>query len=269
LVKLKKLGKDINMDIKQISLQVYTARHFKPYEDILRFLSEQGVNKVELFEVEAFSETKDILDKYNMSSPSTHIGFSTLENVDLIINNLKKSNIINAIVPSLVGKPGGKFSSLFDKTEEEWNEFGKSLSSYVNIFQDNGINLGYHNHSFEFNPLPSGKMPIECILDHNEDLKFEIDLGWTVAGKADPIFWIKKYAFKIIACHLKDFTSKDLDLIEHDSQCAIGDGFIDWKEVLTEVTKTNCNIFALEHDDPKDYKDYVTKSLQFLNSLEI
>ena len=257
------------MDIKQISLQTYTARHFKPYEDILRFLSEQGMNKVELFEVEAFPETKEILDKYNMSSPSTHMGFSTLENVDLIINNLKKSNITNAIIPSPVGKPGGKFSSLFDKTEEEWNEFGKSLSSYVEIFEDNGINLGYHNHSFEFNPLPSGKMPIECILDHNENLKFEIDLGWVVAGNADPIFWIKKYAYKIIACHLKDFISQDLDLIEHDSQCAIGDGFIDWKEILIEVKKTPCSIFVLEHDDPKDYQDYVKRSLNFLNSLVV
>ena len=68
------------MDIKQISLQVYTARHFKPYENILKFLSEQGMSKVELFEVEAFTETKDILDKYNMTSPSTHMGFSALEN---------------------------------------------------------------------------------------------------------------------------------------------------------------------------------------------
>jgi sugar phosphate isomerase/epimerase len=257
------------MDIKKISLQVYTARNFKPYEDILRFLSEQGMDKVELFEVEAFVETKDILDKYNMSSPSTHMGFSALENVDLIINNLKKNNITNAIVPSPVGKPGGKFSSLFDKTEEEWNEFGKSLSSYVKIFEDNGINLGYHNHSFEFNPLPSGKMPIECILDHNESLKFEIDLGWAVAGNSDPIFWIKKYASKIIACHLKDFISKDLDLLEHGSQCAIGDGFINWKDVLTEVKKTNCSIFVLEHDDPKDYQEYVERSLNFLSTLNV
>jgi sugar phosphate isomerase/epimerase len=227
------------------------------------------MDKVELFEVEAFVETKDILDKYNMSSPSTHMGFSALENVDLIINNLKKNNITNAIVPSPVGKPGGKFSSLFDKTEEEWNEFGKSLSSYVKIFEDNGINLGYHNHSFEFNPLPSGKMPIECILDHNEALKFEIDLGWVVAGNSDPIFWIKKYASKIIACHLKDFISKDLDLLEHESQCAIGDGFINWKDILTEVKKTDCSIFVLEHDDPKDYQEYVERSLNFLSTLDL
>ena len=257
------------MDTKQISLQIYTARHFKPYEGILKFLSEQGMNKVELFEVEAFAETKELLDTYNMSSPSSHIGFTTLNDTNSIINNLKKCNISTAIVPAPIGKPGGKFSSIFDKTEDEWNDFGKSLSSYVKVFEDSGITLGYHNHSFEFNPLPSGKMPIECILDHNENLKFEIDLGWVVAGNADPIFWTKKYSSKIIACHLKDFSSKNLDLIEHTSQCAIGDGFINWKEVLTEVLKTNCNIFALEHDDPKDHQEYVIRSLNFLDSLEV
>ena len=135
-------------------------------------------------------------------------------------------------MPCPSGKPGGKFEAIFDKNEEEWNEFGKELSSYVNVFEDNGITLGYHNHAFEFNKLPSGKMPMECILDHNENLKYEIDLGWVVAGKADPIFWTKKYASRIIACHLKDFSSADMDLIDHNSQCAVGDGFIDWSSVL-------------------------------------
>ena len=268
------------MDKKQISLQIYTARHFKPYDDIFKFLADLGINKVELFEVDTFDETKNLMDKYNITSPSTHLGFKTLEDTNTIINSLKKLSIKHAIVPSPVGKPGGKFESIFDKTEEEWNQFGIELSSYVQIFEDNGLTLGYHNHSFEFNPLPSGKMPIECILDHSENLKFEIDLGWVVAGKADPIFWTKKYASKIIACHIKDFFSprakiidfKDLDfekLMNHDSQSAIGDGFIDWKPVLDEVKKTDCEIFALEHDDPKDYKEYVIRSVNFLDNLEI
>ena len=76
------------MNIEKISLQIYTARNFKPYDNILKFLSEQGMNKVELFEVEAFPETKELLDKYEMSSPSSHIGFSTLENAKLLIRNL-------------------------------------------------------------------------------------------------------------------------------------------------------------------------------------
>ena len=257
------------MDAKKISLQIYTARHFKPYEDIFKFLSETGMDKVELFEVETFNETKELMDKYNMSSPSCHFGFQNLEDPNLIIKKIKKANIQIAIVPSPSEKPGTKFSSNFDKNEEEWNEFGKELSSYVKIFEDNDLTLGYHNHSFEFNPLPSGKMPIECILDHNENLKFEIDLGWVVAGKAEPIYWIKKYSSKIIACHLKDFFSSDLNLLNHDSQCAIGDGFIDWKTVLSEVKTTDCKVFAIEHDDPKDYNEYVTRSLNFINTLDL
>ena len=255
------------MEKNLISLQVYTARKFKPYENILKFLSEQGLKNVELFEVEAFDETKDLLKKYNLTAKSSHIGFDTLKKTNEIISSLKSLNVKHAIIPCPTGKPGGKFEAIFDKNEKEWNEFGKELSSYVKIFEDNGMTLGYHNHAFEFNKLPSGKMPIECILDHNENLKYEIDLGWVVAGKADPIFWTKKYASKIIACHLKDFSSPDKDLINHDSQCAIGDGFIDWESVLNEIKNTNCEIFALEHDDPIDYKDYTLRSIQNLASI--
>ena len=161
---------------------------------------------------------------------------------------------------------GGRLLTI--DSEEEWNHFGKKLSSYVKVFEDNGLTLGYHNHAFEFNKLPSGKMPIECILDHNENLKFEIDLGWTVAGKQDPLIWIKKYANKIIACHLKDFYSRNKDLQDHNEQSAIGEGFIDWVTILQEVRKTNCKIYAIEHDDPDDYKDYTTKSLNFLTTIE-
>ncbi len=255
------------MNKNQISLQVYTARNFKPYKDIFKFLSESGLENVELFEVEAFDETKDLLEKYNLTARSSHIGFDTLKNTKEIISSLQKLNVKHAIVPCPSGKPGGKFEAIFDKNEEEWNEFGKELSSYVSVFEDNGITLGYHNHAFEFNKLPSGKMPMECILDHNENLKYEIDLGWVVAGKADPIFWTKKYASRIIACHLKDFSSADMDLIDHNSQCAVGDGFIDWSSVLDEVKKTGCEIFALEHDDPKDYKEYTLRSIENLKDI--
>ena len=252
------------MEKKNISFQVYTARNFKPYEGILKFLSESGLQNIELFEVEAFDEIKDLLETYNLTAKSSHIGFDTLKNSKQIISSLQKLNVKHAIIPCPTGKPGGKFEAIFDKNEKEWNEFGKELSSYINIFEDNGITLGYHNHAFEFNQLPSGKMPIECILDHNEKLKYEIDLGWVVAGKADPIYWTKKYSSRIIACHLKDFSSPEKDLISHDSQCAVGDGFIDWSSLLDEVKKTDCEIFALEHDNPNDYKDYILKSINNL-----
>ena len=91
------------MEKKQISLQVYSARNFKPYEDIFKFLSEEEMKNVELFEVEAFNEAKELLDKYNLTSLSSHIGFDTLKNADLILESLKKLNIVIPKAPDPVG----------------------------------------------------------------------------------------------------------------------------------------------------------------------
>ena len=255
------------MNNYEISFQIYTARYFKPYQKIFEFISNSGISNIELFEVEAFDETKDLLQEYNLTSLSSHIGFSELKNTDSIINKLKFIGVKHAIVPAPEILPGTEFKDNFNKSEAEWNDFGKKLSSYVKIFEDNGLTLGYHNHAFEYNKLESGKMPLECVLDHNENLKFEIDIGWTVAGLQDPIHWIKKYSNKIISCHLKDFFEGTIDFQDHNKQSAIGEGIINWSNILTEVKKTNCEIFALEHDNPLDYKDYISKSIKFLNTL--
>ena len=37
-----------------------------------------------------------------------------------------------------------------------------------------------------FLQLPSGKYPMELILEQDENLKFEIDIGWATAGKVNP-----------------------------------------------------------------------------------
>ena len=103
------------MNKNQISLQVYTARNFKPYENIFKFLSKKGLQNVELFEVEAFNETKDLLEKYNLTAQSSHIGFDNLKDTKNIISSLQKLNVKHAIVPCPVGKPGRKFEEIFEK----------------------------------------------------------------------------------------------------------------------------------------------------------
>ena len=47
----------------------------------------------------------------------------------------------------------------------------------------------------------------------------------------------------------------------------MGEGFIDWPKLISEVKKTPCEVFVLEHDDPKDYKEYTTKSLEYLEKI--
>ncbi len=250
---------------ENISVQLYTTRKFQPYKKIFEFISSTGIKNIELFALSDFDEKelKDLLQEFNLTSLSAHISFESLEDVNLIINKIKYLNIKHAIIPAPKAIPGKDFKSYFDISEIDWINFSKEISKYIEIFENNGISLGYHNHSYEFSKLPSGKYPIECILDQNENLKFEIDLGWTTAGNANPIEWIEKYESKIIACHLKDFYSNE-NMLDHNNQSSIGEGFIDWKVLLKNISRTPCEVVAIEHDDPKDYKSYITKSLNYL-----
>lgn len=257
------------MNKQDISVQLYTTRKFQPYSPVLNFIKDSGIANLELFGLESMNidEFKNIMDSNNITSHSTHVGFEALQDSKNIVERAKKLNIKHIIVPAPPAKQDGDFRNSFEMTEEEWTAFGKNLSSYVNQFEEEGLTLGYHNHSYEFKPLPSGKFPIECMMDQNENLKFEIDLGWTVAGGVDPISWVQKYSNKIIACHLKDFYSKEKDMLDHDNQSAIGEGFIDWSELISSVKETNCELYVLEHDDPKDYKEYISRSVENLKDI--
>ena len=256
------------MNKADISFQLYTARKFQPYQKIFEFISSTGIKNIELFALSDFDEKelKDLLQEYNFTTISAHISFESLENLQVIIKKIKYLDIKHAIIPAPKAIPGRNFEDFFKLNENEWIEFGKAISNYIKIFHDNNLTLGYHNHSFEFIQLPNGKYPMELILDQDENLKFEIDLGWTTAGKANPIDWIEKYKSRIIACHLKDFYTND-DMLNHSNQSSIGEGFINWKELLEKISKTPCEVIAIEHDDPIDYKAYINKSLEYLTKI--
>ena len=253
------------MNINEISIQLYTTRKFTPYREILKFISSTGIKNIELFALSDFDEKelKDLFQEYNLTSLSAHVSFESLNNLQEIINKIKSLNIKHVIIPAPKALPGKEFKDFFNLNESEWIDFGKEISSYIKIFNDNNLTLGYHNHSFEFNKLSNGKYPMELILDQNENLKFEIDLGWATAGNVNPIEWIDKYNNRIIACHLKDFYTKN-NMLEHSNQCSIGEGFINWRELLKKISNTPCEVIAIEHDDPKNYKEYIKKSLDYL-----
>ena len=243
------------MNKSDISFQLYTARKFEPYKNIFEFISSTGIKNIELFALSDFDEIelKDLLQEFNLTSISAHISFESLENLQDIIKKVKFLNIKHAIIPAPRAVTGKEFKDFFNLNESEWIDFAREISNKIEIFNDNGLTLGYHNHSFEFIQLPNGKYPMELILDQDENLKFEIDLGWATAGKVNPIKWIEKYKNRIIACHLKDFYSDD-DMLNHGNQSSIGAGFINWKILLDKIFLTPCEVISIEHDDPKDLK---------------
>ena len=65
------------MEKKEISMQLYTTRHFQPYDSILKFLSDSGIVNIELFGLESMhiDEFKSIMVQSNITSKSTHVSY--------------------------------------------------------------------------------------------------------------------------------------------------------------------------------------------------
>ena len=88
------------MNKQDVTMQLYTTRHFQPYEPILKFLSNSGIVNIELFGLESMNtdEFKSMMDQSNITSKSTHVGFESLSDSDNIINRANTMNIKHIIV---------------------------------------------------------------------------------------------------------------------------------------------------------------------------
>ena len=68
-----------------------------------------------------------------------------------------------------------------------------------------GLKYGYHNHSHEFKKVED-KVMLDYMLENTNPqyVFFEMDVYWTVMGKASPVAYFKKYPGRFKLLHIKD-----------------------------------------------------------------
>lgn len=88
----------------------------------------------------------------------------------------------------------------------------KDLQTYCRYFSEvgarcaaAGMKFGYHNHSREFEKIED-KVMLDYMLENTDPDKvlFEMDVYWTVMGKASPVDYFKKYPGRFRLLHIKD-----------------------------------------------------------------
>ena len=102
----------------------------------------------------------------------------------------------------------------FLKLAEE-NNFGKlitEINQVSKILKDNGIQLLYHNHDFEFYSKHNDEYIFDAIFSEadTDSIYPELDTCWVHYSGNDPIAYIKKYGNVEEVLHLKDFECKNL-----------------------------------------------------------
>ena len=182
-------------------LQMFSLRDITPtsLEEGLKIAAEAGYRFVEF--AGFFGHPAELvaswLKKYNLKASGTHTTCDEIK-PDNIMETLAYHKAIgcdNLIIPAYLNQ---------DK-EEALEELIKLVLYAQPILEENGIHLGYHNHSGEFLPTPFGKFIFDEL--HNRtNIEFEIDTFWAWNADRDPIALMEqlKAEGRIRVIHLKD-----------------------------------------------------------------
>lgn len=243
-----------------ISYQLYCSRNFGPLDATCKMLADAGYSAVEgyggLFaDVDAL---KAALDGAGLAMPTSHIG------LDLIIGDPDRTIEIAKTLG--IGAVYAPFVGGVDRPTDEagWSSFWAKLAEAAKPLRDAGIDVGWHNHDFEFQPLSSGAMPME-LLDSAE-VSIELDLGWVKRAGQDPVQWIQRLGPKLSAAHIKDLAPEG-ENADEDGWADVGHGTFDWSSTHAALKAAGVARYVIEHDNPSDDARFAQRSLAGINAV--
>lgn len=241
------------------SYQLYSSRNFPPLADTLKMLAKAGYTQVEgyggLYADDAQVEAlKAALSTTGLSMPSGHFSLAMLENEpEKALAIARALQIKRIYCPHIM--PADRPTDAAG-----WRAFGARLEKVGKPFRAAGLGFGWHNHDFEFVPLPDGTIPQAAMFEGGPSLEWEIDVAWVIRGGADPVQWIRRHASRITAAHVKDIAPAGENTAE-DGWADVGHGTVAWASLMNALRATDCKIFVMEHDNPADHHRFATRSL--------
>jgi sugar phosphate isomerase/epimerase len=146
---------------------------------------------------------------------------------------------------------------------EVFNKAGKATAAH-------GIRFFYHNHGYEFAPLPDGTTLFDLLVKETDPklVSYEMDILWTVHPGQDPAALLAKYPDRWVLLHLKDlrkgvptkvFTGKT----DTRNDVTLGTGQVNWKPLIEAASKTQVQYAFIEDESPT-VLDQIPNSLKFL-----
>lgn len=127
-----------------------------------------------------------------------------------------------------------------------YGEFLAYIPKIAETCRKLGIQLLYHNHTFEFEKTDDGKTPLDELYASQspQDLGTELDTCWVKAAGEDPLAYLEKYRMRCPLVHIKDFIEDDgVKLV------ALGDGVQDIRAIAEKAQECGAQWLVVEQDD--------------------
>lgn len=139
------------------------------------------------------------------------------------------------------------------------NEFGRRLA-------DDGIQLCYHNHHFDFTRYDR-RFVMDIIAEEAPQVGLEVDVHWVQRGGLDPVTTLARYGERVALVHLKDYRIGRIpasafvaltagDNTEFQAEFAkivqfaeVGEGSIDFRSVIDTSQAIGAEYLFVEQDE--------------------
>ncbi len=240
-----------------LSFQLYSARNFTPWNDVLASLSGLGYTQVEGFGGNFVDSAgfRTMLDAHGLSMVSAHFSMDDLENdLEVVLSTANTLGIKSIFCPHLA-------EAKRPPDAAGWIEFAHQLEGIGEKVRAAGLHFGWHNHEFEFVPLADGSVPMQTILDNAPSIEWEADIAWIARSGADPLDWIVRHGDRITAVHVKDIAAIG-QCEDEDGWADVGHGVMDWKHIMSLLRGASVELFVIEHDNPSDYNRFASRSIE-------
>jgi sugar phosphate isomerase/epimerase len=255
-----------------LGLQLWSVRD-QMEEDLSGTLAQikaWGIDEVESagFHGRSAAEFAAELQKAGLSCQAMHIGWDELDqSLDGALEDaeaLGATTLLNPYLPH---------ESTPSASRDEILRAGAAFAEWGERCRAAGKRFGYHVHGQEFGPAPEGTLFDVLAQEAGPDVGFELDVFWAVAGGADPLALMKKYAGRVWYTHLKDMAkdmSKDSsfeDLGAEDAKVVLGTGRIDIDAIVKAGPAAGVEIHYIE-DESSDPVGNIPKSIAYYEGLK-
>ncbi len=263
--------------LAKIGIQLYTLRN-EMAKDPVKTLSEvatAGYKQIELMDVMDATQLMPIAKEKGLYATSAFLKWNILgeanpvagtTTLDQSIDEAKKHNI-KYLVFGYIGKGNRERADQLKATAERSNKAGEKCKKA-------GIQLCYHHHSFEFQPLEGGKTGMDIFIENfdKELVKFEIDVFWAAIGGWDPVQTLERLAGRVAQVHLKDLLPKTPNIFDEgqvpkEAFKEVGAGGIDMKSVMAVSKKIGVDQCHVEQDQSPDPVQSIQLSMSNLKKI--
>ena len=231
--------------IKNISLalELYSLRDDAPKDmaGTLKNVAQIGYDAVEFagYFGHSAADLKRMLDDAGLQCAGTHTGLDTVGD-DQIQQTAEFMATLGSpflIVPG-VGKE-------FQGTRDGAMRLAEKLSQAAKTAAEFGARVGYHNHMWEFEPLPGGTTTMELLATNTPpEVVLQVDSGNLQEGAADPIEFMETWSRRMATVHIKPYVKSEADF----SRYFIGEDDSDWPAILGAINPANTQFVIVEQE---------------------